>query len=100
MGKTERDPRSAHWDGAGSSQRIRGAVVLEDGAVAFDPGRVKYSISGEYHKCLLHLWSAERNTVGRCVWRCSDWGRRVNQARDWPRARPALAYRQKASRQR
>ncbi|PYX31902.1 MAG: hypothetical protein DMG77_05055 [Acidobacteria bacterium] len=36
-----------------------GAVVLEDGAVAFDLGRAKYSISGEYNKCLLHLWSAE-----------------------------------------
>jgi hypothetical protein len=44
-----------------------GAVVLEDGAVAFDLGRSKYSISGEYKKCLLHLWSAERNTVRRVL---------------------------------
>jgi hypothetical protein len=44
-----------------------GAVVLEDGAVAFDLGRAKYSISGEYDKCLLHLWSAERNTVRRVI---------------------------------
>ncbi len=44
-----------------------GAVVLEDGAVAFDLGRSKYSISGEYNKCLLHLWSAERNTVRRVI---------------------------------
>ena len=44
-----------------------GAVVLEDGAVAFDLGRAKYSISGEYDKCLLHLWSAERNTVRRVL---------------------------------
>jgi hypothetical protein len=44
-----------------------GAVVLEDGAVAFDLGQAKYSISGEYHKCLLHLWSAERNTVRRVL---------------------------------
>lgn len=44
-----------------------GAVVLEDGAVAFDLGRAKYSISGEYNKCLLHLWSAERNTVRRVL---------------------------------
>src|SRR5437660_7769362 len=44
-----------------------GAVVLEDGAVAFDLGRSKYSISGEYNKCLLHLWSAERNTVRRVL---------------------------------
>ena len=38
-----------------------GAVVLEDGAVAFDLGQSKYSISGESNQCLLHLWSAERN---------------------------------------
>ena len=44
-----------------------GAVVLEDGAVAFDLSQSKYSISGEYDKCLLHLWSAERNTVRRVL---------------------------------
>jgi hypothetical protein len=44
-----------------------GAVVLEDGAVAFDLGQAKYSISGDYNKCLLHLWSAERNTVRRVL---------------------------------
>ena len=44
-----------------------GAVVLEDGAVAFDLGQAKYSISGEHDKCLLHLWSAERNTVRRVL---------------------------------
>jgi hypothetical protein len=43
------------------------AVVLEDGAVSFDLERAKYSISGEYNKCLLHLWSAERNTVRRVL---------------------------------
>jgi hypothetical protein len=43
------------------------AVVLEDGAVAFDLARAKYSISGEYNKCLLHLWSAERNAVRRVL---------------------------------
>jgi hypothetical protein len=44
-----------------------GAVVLEDGAIAFDLARAKYSISGEYNKCLLHLWSAERNAVRRVL---------------------------------
>src|SRR5579872_5701657 len=44
-----------------------GAVVLEDGAVAFDLAEARYSISGEYNKCLLHLWSAERNTVRRVL---------------------------------
>jgi len=44
-----------------------GAVVLENGAVAFDLAQSKYSISGEHNKCLLHLWSAERNTVRRVL---------------------------------
>jgi hypothetical protein len=44
-----------------------GAVVLENGSVAFDLARSKYSISGEYNRCLLHLWSAERNAVRRVL---------------------------------
>lgn len=43
------------------------ACVLEDGEVLFDFNSAKYSISGEWGKCLLHLWSAERNTVRRVV---------------------------------
>jgi hypothetical protein len=45
----------------------RHAVVLEDGARIYDLADAKYSISGEYNKCLLHLWSAERNTVRRVL---------------------------------
>ena len=45
----------------------RDAVVLEEGAVAFDLARAKYSISGERGKCLLHLWSTERNIVRRVL---------------------------------
>ena len=44
-----------------------GAVVLENGAVAFDLAQSKYSISGEYNRCLLHLWSTERNAVRRVL---------------------------------
>ena len=44
-----------------------GSVVLENGAVAFDLAQSKYSISGEYNRCLLHLWSAERNAVRRVL---------------------------------
>jgi len=44
-----------------------GALVLEDGAVAFDLAEARYSISGEHNKCLLHLWSAEKNTVRRVL---------------------------------
>ena len=43
------------------------AVVIEDGSVVFDLGQAKYSISGESNKCLLHLWSAERNFVRRVL---------------------------------
>jgi hypothetical protein len=45
----------------------RAAVVVEDGAVAFDLAESKYSVSGEYNKCLLHLWSSERNFVRRVL---------------------------------
>jgi hypothetical protein len=45
----------------------RAAVVVEDGAVAFDLADAKYSISGEYNKCLLHLWSHQRNIVRRVL---------------------------------
>ena len=48
---------------AGSSQ----AVVLEEGTVLFDLSWAKYSVSGEHGKCLLHLWSAERNIVRRVL---------------------------------
>ena len=45
----------------------RVAVVVEDGAIVFDLAESKYSISGEYNKCLLHLWSSERNFVRRVL---------------------------------
>jgi hypothetical protein len=44
-----------------------GAVVVEDGAVLFDLGNAKYSVSGDTNKCLLHLWSEERNIVRRVL---------------------------------
>ena len=43
------------------------AVVTEDGAVVFDLAQSKYSISGENNKCLLHVWSSERNVVRRVL---------------------------------
>jgi hypothetical protein len=43
------------------------AVVLENGALAFDLAQSKYSISGEHNRCLLHFWSAERNAVRRVL---------------------------------
>ena len=44
-----------------------GAVVLENGAIVFDLLQAKYSISGERNRCLLHFWSAEKNTVRRVL---------------------------------
>ncbi|MGH9529804.1 MAG: hypothetical protein ACRD2S_07800, partial [Terriglobales bacterium] len=46
---------------------MEAAVVVEDGDVIFDMSQAKYSISGETHKCLLHMWSAERNVVRRVL---------------------------------
>jgi hypothetical protein len=43
------------------------ACVLEDGETLFDLSSAKYTVSGENGKCLLHLWSSERNTVRRIV---------------------------------
>lgn len=45
----------------------RDAVVVEDGAILFDLAQSKYSISGEHSKCLLHVWSEERNIVRRVL---------------------------------
>jgi hypothetical protein len=45
----------------------RDAVIIEVGAVVFDLAQSRYSISGERNKCLLHLWSAERNFVRRVL---------------------------------
>lgn len=41
----------------------RSAVVLEDGHVLFDLETAQYSLSSEKDRCLLHLWSPERNLV-------------------------------------
>lgn len=45
----------------------RNAVVRQRGAVLFDLSQSKYSVSGEHNKCLLHLWSPERNVVRRLL---------------------------------
>jgi hypothetical protein len=45
----------------------RDAIVRDDGAAVFDLAQAKYSISGQRNKCLLYLWSAERNLVRRVL---------------------------------
>ncbi len=42
------------------------AAVLEDGEALFDFPAAKYSVSGE-GKCVLHLWSEDRNSVRRVL---------------------------------
>ena len=43
------------------------AVVVENGGVCFELARSHYSVSAEHGKCVLHLWSDERNAVRRVV---------------------------------
>ncbi len=42
-------------------------MVVEGGEVIFDLATAKYSCAAEHGKCLLHLWSEERNTVRRVL---------------------------------
>ncbi len=45
----------------------RDAVVLENGELLFDFATARFSLSTGQGKCVLHLWSPERNTVRRVV---------------------------------
>ena len=45
----------------------RAAVVLEEGAEVFDFQTARYSLSTEHQKCVLHVWSPERNVVRRIL---------------------------------
>ncbi len=42
------------------------AVAIEDGELLFEFANTKYSVSGE-GKCILHLWSEQRNAVRRVL---------------------------------
>lgn len=43
------------------------AALLEDGRVLFDMQAAHYSLSAEHGRCVLHLWSEERNLVRTIV---------------------------------
>jgi hypothetical protein len=43
------------------------AAMIEDGSVIFDLSSSKFSIKEEFGKCVLHLWSEERNVVRRVL---------------------------------
>jgi hypothetical protein len=40
-----------------------GSAVLEDGRVLFDMREARYALSAEHGRCVLQLWSEERNIV-------------------------------------
>lgn len=42
-------------------------IIVEEGQILFDLSRTRYSITAERGKCLLHLWSEERNVVREVV---------------------------------
>jgi hypothetical protein len=42
-------------------------TVAEDDEVVFTLPEARYSVSGDHGKCLLHLWSADRNLVRRVL---------------------------------
>lgn len=48
-----------------------GAAVLEDGRVLFDMRSARYGVSAQHGRCLLQLWSDERNLV-RTVLKCEE----------------------------
>ena len=45
----------------------RHGVIIEEGQIIFDLETARYSVAAERGKCLLHIWSAERNIVREVV---------------------------------
>ena len=43
------------------------AALLEDGKLLFDFRSARYSVAAEHGRCVLHLWSEERNLIRRVV---------------------------------
>jgi hypothetical protein len=66
----------------------RGALVMEDGQVLFDLASAQYSISSDKGRCLLHLWSEERNLVREVVDLESKNGLLTLSVRRFAQARP------------
>lgn len=65
----------------------REGVVIEDGEVIFDLSSSHYSISAERGRCLLHLWSEERNVVRQVLDAESKNGLMVLSVRRFAQAR-------------
>jgi len=67
----------------------RDGVVLEDGQVIFDLSTAQYSISSERDRCLLHLWSEERNLVRHVLEAEEKDGQLTLAVRRFAQARPS-----------
>jgi hypothetical protein len=66
----------------------RSGVVIEDGQVLFDLESAEYSVSCQKDRCLLHLWSQERNIVRNVVDAESKNGILTLTVRRFAQARP------------
>jgi hypothetical protein len=66
----------------------RSGVVIEDGQVLFDLESSQYSVSCQKDRCLLHLWSQERNIVRNVVDAESKNGILTLTVRRFAQARP------------
>jgi hypothetical protein len=66
----------------------RGALVTEDGQLLFDLATAQYSISAEKDRCLLHLWSQERNLVRQVLAAEAKSGTLTLTVRRFAQARP------------
>ena len=62
--------------------------VIEDGQVLFDLPGAQYSIAAERGRCLLHLWSEERNLIREVVAAESKNGMLTLSVRRFAQARP------------
>ncbi|HKT51463.1 MAG TPA: hypothetical protein VJV96_14270 [Candidatus Angelobacter sp.] len=64
------------------------AVILENGELIFDLQSAQYSISAERGRCLLHLWSEERNVVRHVIEAESKNGSLILSVRRFAQAKP------------
>src|SRR5436309_2635884 len=67
----------------------RDARVLEAGEELFDFSHARYSVQTEFGKCLLHIWSAERNIVRRVTELEAKTGRLRLQVQRLGQAKPS-----------
>src|SRR5215467_6698019 len=63
-------------------------VVIEDGQVMFDLETARYAISADRGRCLLHLWSDERNMVREVLEAELKQGMLTLSVRGFAKARP------------